>query len=188
MRRLTIVLGFAFMCVLQGSEASADLQTFKAKWHCFWNRVHVDWHRNNAWPEPFNLVDREAFKAPLVMMVDSGWQLQNTIPDELFNAETQELTHAGELKVHWILTQMPTRRRMVFVLRGSTPEATEARVKSVEKVAATVSGGGPAAIGVTDIIPRGGSASASERVSVSYESSAPPPRLPEMGGGSGQAQ
>ena len=71
-------------------------------------------------------------------MVDSGWQLQNTIPDELFNAETQELTHAGEMKVQWILTQMPARRRAVFVLRGSTPEITETRVKSVEKAAAGV--------------------------------------------------
>ena len=37
-------------------------------------------------------------------------------------AETQELTRAGEMKVQWILTQMPARRRTVFVLRGGTPE------------------------------------------------------------------
>ena len=67
----------------QGSEAQADLHAMKAKWDCFWHRVHVDWHRNNAWPEPFNLVDREAVRVPLATMVDRGWQLQNTIPDEL---------------------------------------------------------------------------------------------------------
>ena len=138
MRRLLMVCGFALVVSLQGNPVRADLHSMKAKWDCFWNRVHVDWHRNNAWMEPFNPVDQEAVRAPIAVMVDKGWQLQNTIPDELFVAETQELTRAGEIKVQWILTQMPTRRRSVFVLRGSTPEITETRVKSVEKAAASV--------------------------------------------------
>ena len=104
----------------------------KAKWDCFWDRVHLDWQRNNAWPEPFEQVDGRR-QSPINIMVDRGWQLQNTIPDELFHAETQELTRAGELKVKWILTQMPARRRTIFVLRGKTPEITETRLKSVEK-------------------------------------------------------
>ncbi len=117
---------------------------------------------------------------PIAIMVDKGWQLQNTIPDELFNTETQELTRAGELKVQWILTQMPARRRAVFVLRGSTPDITATRVKSVEKAAAGVVGGASTLISVTDVIPRDGSASYYERVNISYESSIPPPRLPAM--------
>jgi len=155
----------------------------KARWDCFWHRVHVDWHRNNAWPEPFTSVDRQAASAPIALMVDRGWQLQNTIPDELFDLETHELTRAGEMKVQWILTQMPARRRTVFVMRGSTPEITDTRVKSVEKAAAGVPGGTATMISVTDIVPRGGSASYFERVNVSYESSTPPPRLPEMANG-----
>jgi hypothetical protein len=180
MRRLLMVCSLALLSFLQGSQARADLHTMKAKWDCFWDRVHVDWHRNNAWTEPFNLVDREAVRAPIAVMVDKGWQLQNTIPDELFNAETQELTRAGELKVQWILTQMPARRRSVFVLRGSTADITATRVKSVEKAAAGVVGSAATMISVTDVIPRGGSASYFERVNVSYESSTPPPRLPAM--------
>jgi len=178
MRRTLLVCSLALMCVLQGSQAQADLHSMKAKWDCFWNRVRVDWHRNNAWPEPFNLVDQQAIDAPIAIMVDRGWQLQNTIPDELFDAETQELTRAGELKVQWILTQMPMRRRTVFVLRGNTPEITELRVKSVEKMAASVNGGTTTMVTVTDIIPRNGSASYFERVNTNFETSAPPPRLP----------
>jgi hypothetical protein len=180
MRRLLMVCGFALVGMLASGEARADLQAVKAHWDCFWNRVHVDWHRNNAWPEPFNEVDRQAIHAPVAAMVDRGWQLQNTIPDELFNTETQELTPAGAIKVQWILTQMPARRRTLFVLRGKTAEVTDARVKSVEKVAATVPGGAATMVSVTDIIPRGGSASYFERVNNSYETSTPPPRLPAL--------
>ncbi|MHB8973480.1 MAG: hypothetical protein ACYC3X_09600 [Pirellulaceae bacterium] len=178
MRRLLVISGLALTFFLQGGQTQADWQTAKAKWNCFWDRVHVDWHRNNAWTEPFNLVDREAVRAPEQVMIDKGWQLQNTIPDQLFNAETQELTRAGEMKVQSILTQMPTRRRAVFVMRGSTPEITEARVKSVEKSASEMVRNASTLISVTDVVPREGSASYYDRVIMTFESTEPPARLP----------
>ncbi len=181
MRRIVLLFGFALTFWLQGDIASADWHTVKAKWDCFWDRVHLDWHRNNAWPEPFTHVDRQATRMPIDLMVDKGWQLQNTIPTELFDEETQELTQAGRLKVQWILTQMPARRRMVFVLRGTTAEMTEIRLKSVEKAALEFVGEtAPNMIALTDVIPRGGSGSYYERVSAGYEATTPPPRLPEM--------
>lgn len=181
MRRSVLVVGLALMVVSSSSTAMADWYTVKAKWHCFWDRVHLDWHRNNAWPEPFAQVDRKATVAPIDIMVDKGWQLQHTVPDELFDAETQELTRAGELKVQWILTQMPSRRRMVFVLRGKTPEITQIRLNSAEKAASAVIGEGAInMIGVADTIPLGGSGAYYERVATDYESTMPPPRLPAM--------
>lgn len=180
MRRAVVIASLLVAGLCLTPPAQADWATMKAKWHCFWDRVHLDWHRNNAWPEPFAQVDQQTVRAPLAVMVDRGWQLQNTITDELFDVETQHLTRAGELKVRWILTQMPSHRRDIFVLRGATPEITELRLQSVEHTASEVATSGPAMIAVTDIVPRGGSASAHERISVSFESSAPPPRLPEM--------
>ena len=126
-------------------------------------------------------VDRQAVYTPISIMVDKGWQLQNTIPNELFNPETQELTLAGELKVQWILTQMPTRRRMVFVLKGKTADITETRLKSVEKAAVDVVGeAGSGMIAITGQVPRGGSGAYYERVNAGFEQTTPPPRLPEM--------
>jgi hypothetical protein len=181
MRRIVLVVGLALLVFAQNRPASADWHAIKAKWHCFWDRVHLDWHRNNAWPEPFLQVDRQAVRAPIAIMVDKGWQLQNTIPHELFDIETQELTRAGELKVQWILTQMPARRRVVFVLKGKTAEITETRLKSVERAAVEVVGDlAPTMIAVTDVVPRGGSGAYYERVNSGYEMSTPPPRLPEM--------
>jgi hypothetical protein len=83
--------------------------------------------------------------------------------------------------VHWILTQMPMQRRSVFILRGRSPEITETRLKSVEKIVVDVLGDASSTlISVTDTIPRGGSGDYYERISRGYESTAPPPRLPEM--------
>jgi len=181
MRRIVLVAGVALVLLGQSRPAEADWHTLKTKWHCFWDRVHLDWHRNNAWPEPFVQVDRQAVRTPIEMMVDKGWQLQNTIPHELFDLETQELTRAGELKVQWILTQMPTRRRIVFVLKGNTAEVTQTRLESVEKAATVVVGEvAPSMIAITDIVPRGGSGAYYERVNAGFESSTPAPRLPEM--------
>ncbi len=189
MRRIVLIVGLGLTVLIQSGSASADWHSIKAGWHSYWDRVHLDWHRNNAWPEPFIQVDRQAALAPIDMMVNNGWQLQNTIPHQLFDPETQELTRAGQLKVQRTLTQMPTRRRMVFVLKGKTADITEMRLKSVEKAAAEVVGDSASTmIVVTDVEPRGGSGSYYERVNSGYESSTPPPRLPEMsesdGGGS----
>jgi hypothetical protein len=184
MQRLLVVFGLALTITLQAGTARADMHNMKAKWHAFWDRVHVDWHRNNAWPEPFNHIDERATRTPLAIMADNGWKLQNTISHQLFDPESQELTRAGELKVRWILTQMPMHRRSVFVLRGESPEVTETRVNSVEKLAESLLGEpGLAMISVTDIVPRGGSGDYFERVNRGYENSVPAPRLPDMGGG-----
>lgn len=181
MRRLLLLSAVVLVTLTSSAPARGDWQTIKTKWNGFWHRVHVDWHRNNAWPEPFVHVDRQAVQMPIDVMVDKGWQLQNTISHQLFNPETHELTQAGELKVRWILTQMPPRRRSVFVLRGNTPEITETRLRSVEQVAAAVVGDSAMTfIAVTDVMPREGSGSYYERVSVGYDSTIPPPRLPAM--------
>ncbi len=178
MRRFVLVTSLTLGLLVPLSSAQADWTTIKTKWNAYWDRVHLDWHRNNAWPEPFNATDKAAQRAAFPPMVDRGWQLQNTIPDQLFNTETQELTRAGELKVKWIVTQMPTRRRTVFVMRGSTPEITDLRMKSVSKVIGEVGNGPGAMVAVTDIIPRDGSASAYERTLTSYDSAQPAPQLP----------
>jgi len=181
MRRLWVLLGLSVTMLVQTNDAQADWHSMTSKWHAFWDRVDVDWHRNNAWPKPFTSVDREAVRAPLAVMVDNGWRLQNTITTELFDVETNTLTRAGELRVRWILTQMPVHRRSLFVLRGGSDEVTQTRLKSVQAAAGSVLGqDANAMIAVTDTIPRGGSGNYYERVNRGYESSVPAPRLPEL--------
>src|SRR5262245_14419565 len=71
----------------------------------FWHRCQVDWHRNNAWPEPFLSADKMAVRAPYCIQVDNGWKMQNTIGTFLFDSESQRINQAGDLLVKWIISQ-----------------------------------------------------------------------------------
>lgn len=181
MQRIVLVVSVSLIVFLHNESAPANWQVMKAKWNGFWDRVHLDWHRNNAWPEPFSQADRRATLAPIEQMVENGWELQNTITNELFDSETQELTAAGEVKVRKTLTEMPLRRRMVFVQKGRTAEITQRRLKSVEKAAEPVVG--EAATGmifVTNMTPQRQSGDHYQRMKAQYQESTPSPRLPEV--------
>src|SRR5690606_10343877 len=40
----------------------------QAGWREFWHRTKVDFHRNNAWPEPFQQADRAVTREPFAIM------------------------------------------------------------------------------------------------------------------------
>jgi hypothetical protein len=175
MRRTTLALLFA-ATVVTASVAQAD-------WDQFWSRVHLDWHRVNAWPEPFRRADKDLVRQPLLAMTDNGWRMQNTLSDHLFNSETSGLTQAGSLKVRWIVTQAPPHRRTVFVLRGPTPDATLARVDAVqEAITFLLPQGDRPQVLLTDVIPVGGSGDYFDAVDRQLKDSIPPPRLPQSAG------
>src|SRR5215212_7568651 len=58
--------------------------------HKFWDRCHVDFNRNNAWPEPFLTADKVAVRTPWCIQTDNGWKMQNTIGTFLFDRDTQQ--------------------------------------------------------------------------------------------------
>ena len=80
-----------------------------AGWHEFWDRVHLDFHRNNCWDEPFTTADRRSVRAPFTAMIHSGWRSQNTLGQHYFDRETNVLNEAGEQKLFWIVTNAPNR-------------------------------------------------------------------------------
>lgn len=181
---LALVAGGSFLCV----PASAG-----DHWHDFWHRVKVDFHRNNAFPEPFQTADRGAQREPFCIMVNNGWKMQNTIGVYMFNHETQELNTAGEAKVKWVVTQAPIHRRAVFVLCGDTPEDTQRRVLSVQAyISRIVAPGHLPPVMITDREPEGASGEYFDAIHRATIQSIPSPRLPagqsggaSSGGGSG---
>jgi hypothetical protein len=183
MRSAWASIGLALTLLLPAASARADWATAKCHWDAFWGRVCLDWHRNNAWPEPFQSIDRQNTIVPLAAMVDAGWRLQNTLSDDMFDTETQELTSAGKLKVREILTQYPPPRRTIYVLRGTSDATTSIRMRSAELAASAVSARSQRPeVFVSDIIPRGGSGDYYDRVIRGYQSSTPQPRLPASEG------
>lgn len=152
--------------------------TADAGWREFWHRVHVDWHRNNAWPEPFQEVDREAVRMNVLASVGTGWQLQNTLADELFDTETQELLPAGETKIRSILLNSPRDRRTVYVYRGATRTATSIRLDSVQRAASRLVDEGPLPpVLVTDVPAPSHSGDYYDQIERRVRASVPTPRL-----------
>ncbi len=183
MRRWFLALFAATGTMLAAAPAQAG--TWGDKWDSFWHDVRVDWHRNNAWPEPFQSADRAAQREPFCIQADNGWKMQNTVGRYLFD-DNQQLNTAGELHVKWIVTQAPQHRRAVFVLKGDNAEATAARVASVNAAVTKFAGGAMPPVMVTDSEPVGWSGSYVDAIGQQYQSSVPSPRLSSGStGGSG---
>ena len=182
MRRLLLLGGFGAALLLTTS-ANAD-------WHEFWHRVGVDFHRNNAWPEPFVSADREVTREYFRIQVNNGWRMQNTIGRWFFDEETNQLNEAGEIKLRQVATQNPVHRRTVFVLMGTTPDVTAKRVESVQQTLAKILPEGPVPqVLLTDVELEGGSGAYYDKVNTAYNSSIPSPRLISgSGGGGGSAK
>jgi len=115
-----------------------------------------DVKRRQCWPKPFVCVDREAVRAPFVVMVANGWQRQTTLSDYHFDPANGQLTEAGRLKVQWILTEAPECHRAVFVHKSLSPQDTAARLKAVQELGIQiVPPGTMPVVLLTDVAPQG---------------------------------
>ncbi|MCC9655657.1 hypothetical protein [Rhodopirellula halodulae] len=121
---LAAILGCMAVSTVQTQTASAD-------WGTLVHQMHIGYHRNVAWPDPFNEADAMQVVMPFEAMKRNGWRMHNTIGHELFRAGDGALLAAGQNRVRWIATQAPESRREIYVLRGNTPAETEARMKAV---------------------------------------------------------
>ncbi len=135
MRRVHLILCLTFVLTTVAGTCRAEGPNW---WHSFWGRVKVDFHRNNAFPEPFRYHDRQIVRTAYDPYIARGWQIENTLSHFDFDAESGELTAGGQAKILWIATQAPPQRRTIFVLRGSTLDATEGRVDRVQQAVASM--------------------------------------------------
>lgn len=155
----------------------------QADWNDFWHTVHVDYHRANEWPHPFRTIDSQSVRAPFEVMKNNGWRAYNTIGEPLFDSTTNSLTPAGRRQVHWIMTQAPQHRRVVFVLKAETPQQTAERVAAVQQTVNQLqAGGAPVGVYVTDIVPHRSPGQYQTAISRSLMNTIPAPRLPSFNG------
>ena len=175
MRRIanysTAIIAIALISISAG--------TVNAGWNEFWTDVSKGYHRNNAWPDPFNEIDAMHVVAPFEVMKRNGWQLNNTIGNELFRTGDGALLASGNHRVKWIATQCPAHRRQILVLRASTKAETDARVASVRRTLSNFTRSGPTpTVMVTDIEPSSASGAWATQINRTWLQELPPPKLP----------
>lgn len=169
-----IILTTCLVAILGSFSHSAQ-----AGWYEFWHRVHLDWKRNNAWPEPFVRADRRAYFEPFNIMTSKGWLRQNTVGHHHFHRDTNQLTEAGELKVRWILSTVPQEHKIIVVVRGNSPEATAIRQDSVQQLATRLlPEGALPEVRLTGIEPRGWPARDIDAIGRKQQAAMPAPILP----------
>ena len=169
MLRITVLTCWMLCCYVGVLEAG---------WHDFVQRTRLDWHRNNAWPQPFVLQDRLSTCAVFVTQAQNGWYAASTLSSLHFNSETQLLTEAGELKVREIVTQHPEQYRTVFVVNGMSEKETSIRKDSIQQaISRILTEGSMPAVHVVNTAPRGWPAEEIDAVSRAYRSSRPQPRI-----------
>ncbi len=91
--------------------------------------------RSQCWPYPYNLMDQQAVREPFRMMIERGWQAQNTIGTEHFEAGSEKLNAHGRRHVQWVLSRKPETRRVLFVEPGQSARQTARRLATVERMA-----------------------------------------------------
>ncbi|HZZ73553.1 MAG TPA: hypothetical protein VFE24_14970 [Pirellulales bacterium] len=178
--RRTILLA-ASLAVAIGAAGVAQAENL---WTEFWGSVGRDYHRNNAWPEPFVYQDRETVAAPFGLMISKGWERQNLLSDHHFEDGALALNQAGQLKIRWILTQAPQQQRVIFVQRGVSPAQTQARLELVQQAATGILPNNETpTIAVSNMDATGWSAETIDAVGRKFQASTPDPRLPKSAGG-----
>jgi hypothetical protein len=146
------------------------------------------YHQNVAWPWPHICPDRVAVREPFALMINNGWRRQNLLGPHHFKSPT-ELTTAGELRIHWIMTQAPMERRTVFIERDLDPQVTEQRLATVREYATrVVLDGQMPQVADTHLVSEGRPASVVDATNVRFQESMPPPVLPAVVGSEATAQ
>ncbi len=169
------------VCSLLLAVATIAIGTPRAHggWHEFVHRSMLDWHRNNAWPQPFVKQDSISVCSPFVIMSQNGMKSEFTLGDHHFNPESHALTEAGQRKVYEILKRQPEGFDRVFVMRGRDEDSSSIRLDAVQQqVAAIIPNGSLPLVEFTDYSPRGVPANYVDVVDRKVMASVPDPRLP----------
>lgn len=91
------------------------------------------YHTAHYWPHPYNCQDREDVSNLLDAQAAAGWVTATTLHDYHFNADTQQLTEAGQSHLIWVMNSVPAQYRTVYVSQGTTAEMGQLRVAQAEK-------------------------------------------------------
>jgi hypothetical protein len=169
-----LILALTFLSLV-GSQQAAKAVFFDDGAHY----VKRGYHANQMWPWPYQCPDRIAVREPFSLMVNNGWRRQNLLGAHHFNADTNQLTTAGELRVQSIMTQAPVDRRNIFIERSLAADTNAARLTAVRDYATQVSTNGRTPqVEETYLVSEGRPAAVVDATNVKFMQAMPAPVLP----------
>ena len=137
------------------------------------------YRRNVDWPWPYICPDRVAAREPFEIMIRNGWHRQNLLGAHVFDPATNQLTTAGQLQVHWIMTQAPPTFRQVYIERSIDPSVTAARIAAARDYAQRISFDGQLPqVFETNMMAEGRPANVVDITNVKFLENMPAPVLP----------
>ncbi len=139
--------------------------------------VHV-YHTNANWPDPYRWQDRTNMRASMNAQVDRGWLTTQTLYDQHFDPETNELNLAGRHHLTWILQYAPPQRRQPYVQAATTQAASDVRVATAQAAAVNIVGAGAPPVQLRICQPYDGSGVEAEKIRRDFLDQSPSPRLP----------
>jgi hypothetical protein len=180
MKNLYLAASTLLVLTMTATEANAQYcQWGNSRYGGAGEACRAGYHANVNWPRDYIPSSRRAVCQAQMAMIQNGWRRQNLLGDYHFDAATNALTEAGQLKVNWILSQAPVDHRSVFVQRGIDEEQTAARIAAVHARAANLSPGmGPVDVSDTHLVAEGHPAGAVDNVFVGFQANQPLPVLP----------
>jgi hypothetical protein len=134
--RIVLAIGLFLLAPLAAFAGDGSCNNNYGNNDSWWQNFKTDWHRNDAWMCPFASPDRSSVWNILDAEVAKGWEAQDVLGEAHFEANNTELSPAGRLKMHTILTQNPTPFRTVFVAPGWSEEVTSKRLSTTQFAAA----------------------------------------------------
>ncbi|HUG19847.1 MAG TPA: hypothetical protein VMM56_12765 [Planctomycetaceae bacterium] len=141
-------------------------------------------HATHYWPTPFIEQDRMLVDSVIEQHISNGWREASTLYDYHFDPETNELTHAGQMQIQWLLEMTPANRRTFFVQTSAEVGANELRVTQVQQIASRLSGNGQIpAVELRNSTFHGRPAAEVDYINKAYLDSQPIPRVPNTVGG-----
>ena len=110
--------------------------------------------RNDAWPKPFNCVDRQLYESQWGKYIDAGYERQCVLSSVHFDQETNKLSRFGRTIVSGLVQNMPQARKTIYIHRDADEQLSQERLDNVrESIEYMFGHNTPAQVAFTNQVP-----------------------------------
>lgn len=125
----TAVFGYPSGCC--GGGVGGHRDAHRAQREANQQRRQLVAARNDAWPKPFDCLDRQTYFSMWRPFVEAGYERHCVLSSVHFDRDTNELNDYGRTMLAGIIQNMPQARKTVFIHQDTDLETSQARMDHV---------------------------------------------------------